>query len=219
MGLLLEVGQIELVDDAAELVCDLRVLLPHVEPVADRDQADAPELKQAQQRVEVLVVARQARRVIHQHCVELLVLRRPLQRLQSRPRPNRAGLRFVEVDMLFEDRDPVTFRELPAHPDLILDALLPLVLAREPRIHRRPHRTPPSWRARTPPPRALPDDPQTRSSPPKAPARLPLRSESSLQPPLSNNRRRLSLYQASFQYFSRDLAEVNLQSGFEMLRQ
>ncbi|MNC86047.1 hypothetical protein D3C83_16740 [compost metagenome] len=57
MRLLPEVGEVQLVDDAAKLVGDLGVLLAHVEPVAHGNQADAPVLKQAEQRVEVLVVA------------------------------------------------------------------------------------------------------------------------------------------------------------------
>jgi hypothetical protein len=59
----------------------------------------------------VLVVARAARRLIDQDGVELFVLASLLQRFEPGARPHRAGLGFVAVNVVLENRDLLPRRE------------------------------------------------------------------------------------------------------------
>ena len=73
-------------------------LLTHIEPIAHRDESDAPVLKKAQKCIEILVIPRQSRRIINKHSVELLVFGATLQRLK--PRPGDAAIDGVCIETL-----------------------------------------------------------------------------------------------------------------------
>ncbi|HZP39478.1 MAG TPA: hypothetical protein VFE48_23605 [Methylomirabilota bacterium] len=96
-GLLAEVVQVELVDDAAHLEPELGVVVVAVEAIRSRDDAHAVEAELGVERQEEVVVARQAREIVDEHDLELPSTGCGQQCFETGAVPEGAGLRLVLI--------------------------------------------------------------------------------------------------------------------------
>src|SRR5262249_32375005 len=127
-GLLAEVVQVELVDDAAHLESELGVVIVAVEAIRPRDDAHAVEAELGVKRQQKVIVARQAGQIVDEHGLELSGTGRGKQRLEPGSISQGAGLRLVLIDVQRIDDVVAGGSELLAGLDLIGDAFGALIL-------------------------------------------------------------------------------------------
>ena len=128
-GSLPEIGQQELVEDAANLDPEQRVFVARVEMVGDGDDADAVVLEVVEEQKHQSVVTGQPGQVVDQDDVERALLRSFAQSDEARPGGNRPGLGVIGVDLVLEDDEAPLLGRDAAGQDLVLDAFAPLILA------------------------------------------------------------------------------------------
>ena len=127
-GLLPKVGQLQLVEDAAHLDAEHRVLIRGVETVGHRDDPNAVEAEILQDQEQERVVTREAREIVDQHHLEQALPRGVEQSLEGGPVSEGSGHGRVRVEMRVRNDDVVRRRGQPANTDLILDRLDALIL-------------------------------------------------------------------------------------------
>ena len=102
--LLLEVPELELVEDAADLDGERRLLVVAVETVGDRNHADALEVELSDDREHEVVVTGEPRQIVDEHHIEFVVVSRCHERGETRPIRASTRLGLVGVDVIVGDR-------------------------------------------------------------------------------------------------------------------
>jgi len=125
---LLEVLELELIKDPADLDAEGGLLIVAIQPICHRDHVNPGEMELGQDGQHEVVIARQPREVIDQHEVEGALLSGGEERGQSRAVFPGARLGLVGVDVLFENREAALGREAATRGHLVLDAFGALIL-------------------------------------------------------------------------------------------
>jgi hypothetical protein len=125
---LLEILELELIKDPADLDAEGGLLIMAIQPIGDRDHVDAREMKLGQYGEHQVVIARQPREVIDQHDLEGALLSGGEEGGQSRSVFPRARLGLVGVHVLFENRESALDREPATRGHLVCDAFGTLIL-------------------------------------------------------------------------------------------
>ncbi|MEX1258774.1 MAG: hypothetical protein WEG36_14255 [Gemmatimonadota bacterium] len=137
--LLLQVPELELVEDAADLDTEGGLLVIAVQPVGHRHHPHSLEMQLGNHREHEVVVAGEPREVVDQHYVELRVLGGGHQGHEPYPIAASPRFRLVGVDVVLQHGEAALGCEPPARTGLVLDALGALVLGAVPGVDGRTH--------------------------------------------------------------------------------
>ncbi len=143
--LLLEVLELELIEDAADLDAEGGLLVVTVQAIGDGDDVDPREVELGQHGEHQVVIARQPREVVDQHELERALLAGGEEGGEPLAVSPGARLGLVGVDVLVENREAALGRKPATRGDLVLDAFGALILRAVSRIDSGAHRYRSCW--------------------------------------------------------------------------